>query len=520
MAFSYDTVAYPGHAYDYTHPGRLATMAALYGMQPASLDNCRVLELGCGSGGNLIPFAYQWPQAECLGVDLSATAIAQGGDIIAALALDNVTLRHCDILDLGGEIGRFDYIIAHGVYSWVPEPVREKMLTLIAAQLAPQGVAYLSYNSHPGSHLRDLSRDIMRYHVAAIADPRERIAQARAILAVMAELSDAGSVHGAVLRDQHERVRRMSDAVLFHDDLSAVSVAFTLSEVVAAAERYGLQYLSDADLARSDLQRLPPAAARLLAQFPADDLVVREQYQDFIEGHSFRRTLLCRGDVALARDLGPDVVCRFHLAAEAVPRDGPIDPAATGIASFRIGREAGLSTDHGLSKAAILHLGEVWPQAVGFSDLLAAALERLGAAAAAVRAQGAEEVAKLVDILFRASRGGQVTLHLFPPRLTTAVSARPRASRLARMQATQGTLVTNLAHGTVLLEDPIVRRFLCLVDGTRTAAELAVALAESVQRNQAMATFAGDAGVPLPVIDQAAVERNLALLARLGLLEA
>jgi methyltransferase-like protein/trans-aconitate methyltransferase len=509
---SYDTVAYPAHAYEYTHPDRLATIAALYGMQPAPLSRCRVLELGAGTGANLLPMAYQWPESEFVAIDLSSSAVAEGQAAVAAMGLDNIDVRQCNILDIGDELGRFDYIIAHGVYSWVPAVVREGMLALIGECLTPHGVAYVSYNSQPGSYLRNLTREIMHYHVRGVDDPRQRIEQGRAILKTVSELSAADEVYGRVLRGEYERVAKMHDAVLFHDDLSDENTAFTLSEVVAAAERHGLQYLSDATFHRADLQRLPEPARKLLEQFPESEFVAREQYQDFIEGHSFRRSLLCRDDVVLHRKLKQDCVRRFHLAAEAIPAETPVDFRADGVTSFKIGREGGLSTGHRLSKAAMVLLGECWPATMRFPDLVAAAFDLLRKSGAAIAEDREDDVDTLTNVLFRASCAGHVSLHLFPPRLTIKISERPRASRVARKQAETGSLITSLTHGTVSLDDVMVRRFLGLVDGTRTVDALVADLSASVG--------GAAAGAEAPKVTREAVEQNLRLLARLALLEA
>src|SRR5947209_7580657 len=149
----YDTVAYRGFAYMETHPARLAALASFYGMDPPLVSRCRVLELGCGIGANLIPMAVQYPDSEFVGIDLSSR-IERGLSTIVAFGLKNIVLRHANIMEVDADYGQFDYIIAHGVYSWVPPEVREKMLAIFHDNLKPLGVAYVSYNAHPGSHLR------------------------------------------------------------------------------------------------------------------------------------------------------------------------------------------------------------------------------------------------------------------------------------------------------------------------------------------------------------------------------
>jgi SAM-dependent methyltransferase len=150
----YDEVLYPSRTLPQTHPSRLATVAFLRGMQPASIGRCRVLELGCGTAANLIPMAFHHPESEFVGLDLAERPIAFGRSNISALGLHNITLHLMDLCEANPErLGCFDYIIAHGVYSWVPQSVRERILAISREMLNPQGVAYISYNAYPGDEL-------------------------------------------------------------------------------------------------------------------------------------------------------------------------------------------------------------------------------------------------------------------------------------------------------------------------------------------------------------------------------
>jgi tRNA G46 methylase TrmB len=116
----YDNVPYPSAPYPQTHPDRLATMATLFGMRPAPVERCRVLELGCNDGSNLIAMAYGLPQSQFVGIDLAERPIAKGKATIEALGLTNLTLHCLDLRHMPSDLGRFDFILAHGVYSWVP----------------------------------------------------------------------------------------------------------------------------------------------------------------------------------------------------------------------------------------------------------------------------------------------------------------------------------------------------------------------------------------------------------------
>src|SRR5207247_7326990 len=129
------------------------------GVKTAPLECCRVLEIGCASGGNLLPMAEALPEASFLGIDLSERQINEGQQAIAALGLGNVELRHLNVLEIGPDFGLFDYIVCHGVYSWVPPVARDKILEVCRKNLAPNGVAYVSYNTLPGWHMRGMIRD-------------------------------------------------------------------------------------------------------------------------------------------------------------------------------------------------------------------------------------------------------------------------------------------------------------------------------------------------------------------------
>ena len=168
----YDRVPYPGDPFPQTHPDRLATVATLFGLRPAAPDGCRVLELGCGDGGNLVPMAYGLPGGSFRGIDLSVRAIERAQALAGALKLENVRFERADVSAANGE---FDYVIAHGVYSWVEPPARDALLAACRRCLAPNGVAYVSYDVLPGGHLREITRQMLRWHLRDVDEPEQRI---------------------------------------------------------------------------------------------------------------------------------------------------------------------------------------------------------------------------------------------------------------------------------------------------------------------------------------------------------
>ena len=129
--FIYDEVRYSNFPYAQTHPDRLATVAILHGLEPPDPFRARVLEIGCGAGGNLMAMAAATPGIRAVGVDLAAVAIEDGRKVAAAVGLDNVDLQQGDVRALtDGHLGEFDYVVAHGVYGWVPADAREALLAI------------------------------------------------------------------------------------------------------------------------------------------------------------------------------------------------------------------------------------------------------------------------------------------------------------------------------------------------------------------------------------------------------
>ncbi len=468
---AYDEVSYPGWSYPQSHPDRLATLARLFGLAPADPASCRVLELGCGDGANLLPIAGAWPQARVVGIDLAASAIARGRSAADALGLRNLDLRWGDLTRLPDELGEFDYVIAHGVYSWVPEPVRHALLDACRRLLAPQGVAFVSYNVYPGGHLRQMLREMLLMHIEEIAEPDRRCAAAREFLAWVAEAQPeghAGASRGALALEA-ERLAKRSDGSLFHDDLSDVFHLCYFRDFCAQADAHGLQYLAEAEFHEMQDLELPPAARQRLAEF-APDLVAREQYLDFLKERRFRQTLLCHAEAPLRSELHSDAVWELSVSSVAVPEGAEGDALSREAQRFR-GRGGGaFSTNEPLLKVALALLRREWPRAVPMSELLQAAAAGCGQPA------GTAQRDLLGNFALACYASGSVDLHWRQAPFARWPGPRPRASSLAQRQARDGTNVTSLLGNSVELDDPLAPRVLPLLDGTRDRATLLRAL--------------------------------------------
>ncbi len=219
---TYDEVPYPTYALPQTHPRHLATIATLLGLAPPDANHCRILELGCGNGGNIIPMAYASPECECVGIDYSQKAIEAGRQQIKALQLPNISLLQCSLEQLDDDLGTFDYILCHGVYSWVSPDLQQAILHIFRQHLQPNGIGFVSYNTYPGWHQRGVIRKMMNHHVQRFPDesPTQRIHRARQLLDFLVRAVPAQqSAYALSLRENLELLSNLPDAYLFHEYL-------------------------------------------------------------------------------------------------------------------------------------------------------------------------------------------------------------------------------------------------------------------------------------------------------------
>jgi SAM-dependent methyltransferase len=507
---AYDAVPYPSTPYSQTHPDRLATLATLYGLTPASPEKCRVLELGCGDGGNLVPMAYALPESEFLGIDLAESAVENGRRTIAALGLRNISLLAADLSSVSG-LGTFDYVIAHGLYSWVPPAVQQRILRLSRDVLAPHGVAYVSYNAYPGCHLRDAFRQMMLWHVRGCEQPAERIEQARALLRFLAQAAPQRPVLSAVLKEAVEHQERQDDGVLFHDDLAEINEPFLFIDFVERARPLGLKFLAEADFPDMAVWDPDSPSGRLLKGM-AGDILLQQQYRDFLVLRRFRQTLLCRSDAPAVVDPDPEAVRRLFVAASTRPRPEDASVASDQPVLFETGHGRELTTPHPLSKAVFLLLGREWPRWLSTKELLDRA--RTSIAEAGGRVPDDEDERRLLRFLVQGYGADVLQIRSSPCPFVTVPSERPRASALARLQGLKGTKVTNLKHESVRLEDDLVRRLLPLLDGTRDRAAILEEMGRFIRNRNSVGAEALLAALP------EGIDRNLDRVGKLALLEA
>ena len=465
-ATSYDQVPYPTKPVRLTHPARLAVAAHLFGLPYAPPERCRVLEIGCGDGANLIPMAVALPDSHFEGFDLSPGAILRGQAIVERLGLRNIALRCADILTVAYEPASFDYIIAHGVYAWVPAPVRDALLRLTGALLAPDGIAFVSYNALPGCYLRKAIRDMLWRRLEGIDDPAGRLAAAHTLLGGFAAGAADQTPSSAALKLEAEEILKRPQGVLFHDELSSVWEPQYIADVIAASRAHGLDFLAESEgvlWCEEGMTAPVCAAARELA---GGDLIGSQQYSDFLTARMFRQTLLRRSG-PVHRHVDPARLASLYASGPIHPRsDAPGVPANLEDESevtFSLGRERTVTLADPRMKQALARIGAAFPSAVPCAE----------------SAGGVDVHEALLSLWF----AGGIHLQVAPVLAPSDPGERPTASPLARLQAEQSedsmlkpgdaVVVVSLDHSLVRIETRLSCQLLRLLDGTRDRAALA-----------------------------------------------
>jgi methyltransferase-like protein/SAM-dependent methyltransferase len=459
--------------------------------------------------------AFRFPQGRFLGVELAARQVDDGQRLLAELGLDNIRIEQGDIMDLGADLGEYDYIITHGVYSWVPPVVQARILDLCAQHLSPHGIAYLSYNTWPGWRMRGVIRDLLLYHTRGIVEPKQKLEKAIAFLAGFEPVVTRVDTEAArYLGEELKRLRTSHPSYLYHEYLEAYNQPQHVSEFIDTVEGHGLQYMCDADLKIMFPSVLGELAESWLDQF--ETLAEQEQYLDYLGNRCFRQSLLCRAGAPLSHDVDIGRLRSQSFFADlSVPAKVNLRKAKT--ESFTFGGNKDVQVSHPLAKAALMELTARYPDAIPFPELAEAATARVRAAGNATAVEDHNGLLSELFLLFTHQAVGMTPL---PHRHSRGDTERPRAHALARAQAAQqlGHLAT-ARHSTILI-DPFSTQLALYLDGSRTVPELVAQLTEDLgEQRLVLPSLKPAAPEKLKAQVGANVERFLKLFARQGILE-
>ncbi|MDP9165109.1 MAG: class I SAM-dependent methyltransferase [Actinomycetota bacterium] len=486
----YDLVPYNSDAFPQSAPGHLAAIAHVFGLRTPEVSHARVLEIGCAAGGNLLPFAAAHPRAEAVGIDLSQVQIDQGRARAQAIGLDNVQVVAGDISRIDVDAwGQFDFIVAHGVYSWVPEDVQEAILSTIRRLLAPEGIAYVSYNTYPGWKSKEVMRDAMMLASGASTTPEDKVREARAVADFLEDVAPPDGVLARVLAEFRARDEGFGDSYLLHDELESVNAPCYFYEMVGRAGAHGLAYLAEAHPESMFPSNHGAKVAEYVAEKCAGVQVLVEQYLDFVTNRTFRESLLIHADRAqlVTYDLHPSRFSELHLAAWTPPVDGPtvLDHSRQ---EYEVADGATLFTNDPGLKATLEALNARWPWTQSRDQLIEAVRTRLVAAGFQARADLANHLDNLIGVLI-AQGQARCRLHPVLPDQCSLESLRLEEPirRLAEVtRDLDEATIFNHWHEALLLS-PVDRYLLPLLDGTRDRDALL----------DALTTIAGERRLPV-----------------------
>ena len=312
----YSELGYKSMPFPYTTPATLEAYAALVGVSAPNPKTARVLELGATYGGNIISQALFNSDATFVGIELSQEQVEKGNEVIANAGLTNVSIIQSDIASIGSEIGTFDYIIAHGVYSWVDDSVKDALLRLIDEHLAEDGIAYISYNTYPGWHTMEEVRQLMMFsnRDKAQFNHKEKVLHGKTIGSIVGSqilkydnLKERNSKFLGALRS----VMQKDEYYVGHDHLEPNNDPVYFYQFNDHLEAHNLAYLCDADLTLSMVRSFDADIADTLDKLALNDHVAQEQYLDFMLDTTFRKSIICKAKHAesVTYDMGnPELV--------------------------------------------------------------------------------------------------------------------------------------------------------------------------------------------------------------------
>ena len=296
---TYNELLYKSNPFNYTIPALLEAYGRLYGLTPKDSRKARVLELGSSFGGNIITQALYNPESEFIGIDLTAEQVKEGNEVIEKIGLRNIKLLEKNILEINEDFGKFDYIIVHGVFSWVPDIVKEKIVKICNENLTEEGIAYISYNTYPGWKEPDKVREMMIYANKYFPDFSlgDKTQRGKAFISIVADqmksYTDIAEKKGDFIK-QIEEILKMQDYYVGHEYLEVFNNPMYLHEFVDLMRKENLEYISDVALRLSIASIYNQSTVEKLQQLSQGDHVIKEQCLDYILDTKFRRSLICK----------------------------------------------------------------------------------------------------------------------------------------------------------------------------------------------------------------------------------
>lgn len=479
---TYDESPYESYPFAQTTISNLKSIAHIFGLDTPNLETARILELGCASGGNIIPQAALYPKAKFVGVDLSAEQTKVGNNLIKEAGLKNVEIKTASITDIDKSYGEFDYIICHGVLSWVPDFVREAIFKVCSERLSPTGVSYISYNTLPGWNMVRSIRDMMLYHSRGFENVEDQITQSALLLDFIKDtLEESKAPYAEVLKQEAKVLSGQPRNYLRHDHMEEENFQYYFYQFMDQAAKNGLQYLGDASIGSMYIGNLPQKAIEKLGEIK--DIVRSEQYMDFITNRRFRSTILCKNNIALNRNLSADLVKELHFSG-AIKHNPDLtskqieDNSSVEFVSS-VSEDSKLNSASPSMKAMLTIFSENTHRLLKFDEIVKMIQAKLKNSKIDKNVIEAELAANLLRLMF----SGYINFSLQPFTNVEKVSDKPKVWDFARaqMSVNKNHWVTNLMHERIpvnVLDAHIVK----YLDGKHNADDICKKLADHLKK--------------------------------------
>jgi len=425
--------------------------------------------LGCGDGANLLALAFYNPESTFIGIDNSRAELDRARDGARSLGLENIRFMLKDVRDLEPtDVAPSDYVIAHGLYSWVPEDAREAILAFCRQNLKPSGLAYVSYNAQPGWAMRRLVREtLLSSHSVKKVAIEDRAARAIELATqLLEELPSRDYAFAVLLAEELERVRDGKPFYVFHEYLAEVNEGFWLRDFVEHARQNSLEYVADAQFCRWEGQVPKDLKAALLKRDL--DPIEQEETADLLCNRYFRASILCRADAPREPISHREILENVHIATSLRAESDPFDLTESTVERFFSANGHEITLDASITKAAVVLLAARWPRGLQLENLYQQATKLLAAHGCKVPANALSQLADEVATLFEA---GQIDLRLDEPVYDSHIPEYPTIHVLARFEIERREALTTPFHLPLPFE-PEVLAVLRAMDGRRTRGEL------------------------------------------------
>ena len=292
----YADLGYLSQPFPYASAPFLESYARLLGLSPAPASTAHILEIGSSYGGNLISQALFYPQATFTGIEIAPTQVSVGKTYIDQLGITNLDLLEGDVNESHEHLGTYDYIIAHGFYSWVDEETKDNFLRLCKEHLAENGILYMSYNTYPGWHKMDSVRALLEFANKDVdtLNHREKVRHGKTVAsklgALMLEYDTVKNQQTSFLQSLRQTLQKQ-DCYVGHDHLEPVNTPVYFHQCMDHMAEHGFTYLCDCDLNLSFPDVYDKTLRTQLQVLAPHDPLAREQYIDFMLNTAFRKSL-------------------------------------------------------------------------------------------------------------------------------------------------------------------------------------------------------------------------------------